>query len=214
MYSYIKGKIIEKISEKSVLIIETNGIGYEVIVSNLTFQEIKEEDVVKIYVVEITGGLYSSGLPTLYGFSSYDEKEIFLSFKDNLSNVGPKKALEYLDKAKKNIVEFKKAVKTKNHKILTSLFGFKHPSAEKIISSLCGLEIFVDEKISVTETINIEIYNDIISVLVNLGYKEPQIKGIVEKFLIENKNLYSEKTSPEIIQQILPIILRELSSIK
>lgn len=214
MYNYIEGKVVEKITEKNLCVIDVNGIGYEVVLSEATLQEVEISQVIKFYIVEISSGLYSSGLPTLYGFISKEEKEIFLAFKDNLSNVGPKKALEYLDKVKKNINEFKLAIKTKNYKSLTTLFGFKHSSAEKIISALGSLEIFTKEDIDTKEAINIEVYTDLISALVNLGYREQQVKGVVEKVLAQSKLSKDFKKTSDLISQLLPLALKELSSTK
>ncbi len=207
MFNYIIGKIVKKDSSKNLCIVETNNIGYEIVVSENTLEELSEGSTVKLYIVEIPSGLYNSGLPTLYGFISEEEKEIFLAFKENLSNVGPKKALDYLDKIKNNISQFKTAIKTKNHKILTSLFGFRSSSAEKIISALSNIELFTKEEIQ--EGIDIDVYSDIVSALTNLGYKEQQVKPVVEKILIQ-RNIKTKK-STELIPQILPIILKELS---
>ncbi len=213
MYSYIEGKVVEKNIEKNLCIVEVNNIGYEIVVSETTLKQIDISEIKKFYIVEISSGLYSSGLPTLYGFLSKEEKQIFIAFKDNLSNVGPKKALEYLDKVKKNITEFKLAIKTKNYKSLTSLFGFKHSSAEKIISALSSLELFMKEEIK--ESINIEIYTDLLSALTNLGYKEQQIKNIVEKILTQNKIVLNDAMeTQDLISQLLPLVLKELSSAK
>jgi Holliday junction DNA helicase RuvA len=212
MYNYITGKIVKKDLTKNICVVEVNNIGYEIIVSQDTLEEIEEGEVVRFYIVEISGGLYNSGLPTLYGFISQEEKEIFLAFKDNLSNVGPKKALEYLDKVKNNISQFKTAIKTKNHKILTSLFGFKHSSAEKIISALSNVELFIKDEVE--EKINIDIYSDIISALTNLGYKEQQVKPIVEKVLFQHDINTATKKSGELISMFLSLVLKELGQSK
>jgi Holliday junction DNA helicase RuvA len=212
MYNYITGKIVKKDLTKNICVVEVNNIGYEIIVSQNTLEEIEEGEVVKFYIVEISGGLYNNGLPTLYGFISQEEKEIFLAFKDNLSNVGPKKALEYLDKVKNNISQFKTAIKTKNHKILTSLFGFKHSSAEKIISALSNVELFTKDEVE--EKINIDIYSDIISALTNLGYKEQQVKPIVEKVLFQHDINAATKKSGELISMFLSLVLKELGQSK
>ncbi len=208
MYNYIVGKVVKKDVIKNLCIVDVNNIGYEIVVSQSTLEEIPEGDTVKFYVVEISGGLYNSGLPTLYGFVSQEEKEIFLAFKENLSNVGPKKALDYLDKIKSNISQFKIAIKTKNYKILTSLFGFKHSFAEKIVSALSNVELFSKEEVK--EGINIDIYSDLISALTNLGYKEHQVKPVVEKILVQQNVTEKTKKSNELISKILSLVLKEL----
>lgn len=212
MYNYIEGEVVDKNEKKGICVVDVNGIGYEIFTSETTLQEIEISQRVKFYVVEVSAGLYSGGLPTLYGFTSQEEKEIFLAFKENLSNVGPKKALEYLDKIKKNINEFKIAINTKNTKILTSLFGFRSASAEKIINTLGNLEIFSAKEVVSKKNIDLELYSDLVSALVNLGYKEAQVKSVVEKILAEHRFLTEGKKTQELISQLLPIALKEISS--
>ncbi len=211
MYNYLKGKVNYKDIEKNICVLEVNNIGYEIVVPSYVLEEVQISQEVKLYVVEISSGLYSAGLPTLYGFLSQEEKEIFLAFKENLSNVGPKKSLEYLEKVKKNISQFKIAVKTKNYKVLTSLFGFRQSSAEKIISSLSGLDIHIEEP---KHQIDIDLYSDLISALVNLGYKESEVKPVVEKVISNSKISQSDKKTSELVAEFLPKVLKEISNIK
>lgn len=213
MYNYLKGKITYIDIENNLCVLEVNNIGYEIIVPTYTFEEIHSSDEIKLYVVEVSSGLYSGGTPTLYGFLSQEEKEIFLAFKENLSNVGPKKALEYLEKVKKNINQFKLAIKTRNYKILTSLFGFRQSSAEKIVFSLSNLDAFLNVE-EPKQQIHIDAYTDLVSALVNLGYKESDVKSIVEKVLISSKDGLSNKKSSEIIEEFLPKVLQEISGRK
>ena len=208
MYNYIIGKIVKKDVKENLCVVDVNNIGYEIIVSENTLNDLSEGDIVKFYVVEISSGLYTSGLPTLYGFVSQEEKEIFLAFKENLTNVGPKKALDYLDKIKDNISQFKTAIITKNYKILTSLFGFRTSSAEKIVSTLANVELFSKEEIK--EGINIDIYSDIVSALTNLGYKEQQVKPVVEKILLQYNITSETKKSTELISKFLSLVIKEL----
>jgi Holliday junction DNA helicase RuvA len=208
MYNYIIGKIVKKDVKKNLCVVDVNNIGYEIFVSENTLNDLSEEDIVKFYIVEISSGLYTSGLPTLYGFVSQEEKEIFLAFKENLTNVGPKKALDYLDKIKDNISQFKTAIITKNYKILTSLFGFRTSSAEKIVSALANVELFSKEEIK--EGINIDIYSDIVSALTNLGYKEQQVKPVVEKILLQYNITSETKKSTELISKFLSLVIKEL----
>ncbi len=211
MYSFIKGKVVEKIDDKNLCVVEVNGLGYEIVVSNTTFNKIVLGEEKKFYVVEISGGLYSNNVPTLYGFLSTEEKEIFLSFKNNLTNVGPKKALEYLDKVEKNISEFRRAVKEKNYKVLTSLFNFRHSSAVKIVDSLNSVKTFIETATS-SPSLDIDVYSDLVDALVNLGYKEQVAKIAVEKVLKTNpveKNISSEKMS-----ELIKLAIKEVSIIE
>lgn len=211
MYSYIKGKVTHKDTEKKICVIETNGIGFEIVVSESTLQEINCGQELKFYIVEVSSGMYSGTLPTLYGFLTLEEKEIFEVFKSNLDNVGPKKAMEYLDKVKKNLTQFKLAIKTKNYKVLTSLFGFRHSTAEKIISSLSQIKE-ITEVVS-EDNLQTDLYTDLISALVNLGYKEYEVKPYVIQVIEEQKINYSKiNNTTDIVAELLPKVLKKIHS--
>ncbi len=211
MYNYITGKIVEKNLEKNVCIIEVNGIGYEIFVPTSVLEQVGLGEEKKFFVVEISGGFYTSGLPSLYGFLTKEEKEIFLVFKENLSNVGPKKALEYVDKVNKNLGQFVKAVLNKDYKILTTMFGFRKSTAEKIINSLSSLKDFYKESFEEIPYVDIDIYTDIVSALVNLGYKEQFAKLITEKVI---KSIPQEMLTTHKIAELLKLVLNEISKEK
>ncbi len=84
MIAALKGKVFEKIEGKVLL--DVNGIIYEINVSMITFSEVKDE--VLFYISEII----KENEYTLYGFIDKNEKKLF----DNLiklNGVGPKVAL-------------------------------------------------------------------------------------------------------------------------
>lgn len=207
MYSYLTGKVVEIDFVKGCCVLDVNNIGYEIFVAKSVLDRMVLGEVVKLFIEECSGGLYTAGSAVLYGFLSKEEREIFLAFKENLSNVGPKKALEYLDKVSKNPSEFWVAVQSKNYKVLTSLFGFRQSSAEKIIMSLSSVSKNVkittlDGKISSDKYI--DRYTDIVSAMANLGYKESYVKDVIEKVLSENSNITD-------ISALITLVLKEIS---
>ncbi len=207
MYNYIKGKIVELELEKNLCIIEVYGIGYEIYVSKNVIEKLNVGQEIKFFIEEIVGGFYSGGLPSLYGFLSKEEKQIFLAFKNNLSNVGPKKALEYLDKVSKNLTEFWLAVQSKNYKTLTSLFGFRQSSAEKIISSLYETKSVKTKVLNEFSGINVSRYEEIFSALINLGYKEYLVRQVTNEILQKNSNVKE-------ISELIKLALNKISEIE
>lgn len=187
------------------IILNVQGIGYEINISNSTYEKLPSVgDVSKLYIIETTG-MYGGGT-NLYGFLSPDEKDIFISFKENIKNIGAKKALDYLDKAMKSLPDFKRAVEQKNLKLLTSIFGFRKETAEKIVVALQNkiehIKISGKEKWSrVSEEIPVET----IQALVSLGYKEQMAKFAVEKVLEETDR--SSKT-----EELIKLALKYLST--
>jgi Holliday junction DNA helicase RuvA len=207
MYNYIKGKIVDLDPEKNVCIIDVNGLGYEIFVSKSTLEKLKIGQEIKFFIEEVAGGLYNSGLPNLYGFITKEERQIFLAFKNNLTNVGPKKALEYLDKVSKNLSEFWFSIQNKNYKMLTSLFGFRQSSAEKIVSSLNEIKNIKTKMLQNVDVIDVDKYEDITSALINLGYKEYLVRKIVNDVLRKNPSI-------DDISELIKLSLKEISEVE
>jgi holliday junction DNA helicase RuvA len=181
MISLLEGVIEEKTDQ--VVVLNVNGIGYEVHISDSTRERLPGEgNPVKLHISE-TFGMYG-GATTLYGFATREEKDIFCCFKDGLKNTGAKKSLDYLDKAMKSLPDFKRAVMQKNIRLLTSIFGFRAPTAEKIVTmlqdKLAGLKVAGREKWTEVEG---RIPMETLQALVALGYKEAQANEAVKKAL-------------------------------
>ena len=86
MLNYIKGRLEEKFIDK--IIIETNGIGYEILTSLNTIESINLGEQIKIY----TKLLVREDDIQLVGFVNKEELQIFNLLK-SVSKVGPKLAL-------------------------------------------------------------------------------------------------------------------------
>jgi len=185
MIAFLDGIIDLKSAEH--IILNVNGIGYEINISNSALARLPEPgQQAKLYIYETTS-MYGGGV-SLYGFLTLEEKDIFMSFKDNLKNTGAKKALDYTDKAMKSLPDFTAAINQKNLKLLISIFGFRSNTAEKLVVALQGkldkikLPSAGKEKWSLL-TDNKSI--DAIQALISLGYKELQAKIMVEKVITE-----------------------------
>ena len=90
MISYIIGKVTEK--EENMIVIESNGIGYEIQVSSYTANSIEfDNEYAKIltYMQVKEDGI------CLYGFISKEEKNMFLKLI-SVSGIGPKMAIGIL----------------------------------------------------------------------------------------------------------------------
>ncbi|MBU0952239.1 MAG: Holliday junction branch migration protein RuvA [Elusimicrobia bacterium] len=203
MIAFLEG-ILEEKSVDSV-ILAVNGIGYDISISAVTYEKLPATGkLAKLYIYE-TQGIYGGGI-TLYGFTNLDDKEIFLVFKDGLKNTGSKKALDYMDKATKSLPDFQRAVTQKDTKLLTSIFGFRKPTAEKIVAllndKLSKVKITGKEKWPSGKT-NGNMPEDAIQALVSLGYKEAQARHAVEESLTILEN-------PVNVSEIIKLALRYL----
>ena len=85
MITYIKGRLIEKTPTK--IIVESNGIGYEINISLNTFESIPDEENIKIF----TYLQRKEDSDILFGFSEESERAIFQQLI-SISGIGPSTA--------------------------------------------------------------------------------------------------------------------------
>lgn len=162
MYSYIKG-IIDEVTSSSV-IIDNNGIGYNVFVSNPYSFNVGEE--YKIYLYNyIREDEFS-----LYGFKTLEEKDLFLRLI-NVKGLGPKIALPML--ATGSVSGIVDAIDRENIMYLTKFPKVGDKLARQIILDLKG-------KLNTKET-SVAQNDELIEALVSLGYKNADIKKIISK---------------------------------
>jgi Holliday junction DNA helicase RuvA len=203
MLDYIFG-VLESKSRDSITI-DVSSIGYEVIVALSTFSKLPEIDnQVKIYVVESVSGMYG-GVICLYGFLTREERDMYLLIKDEVPGIGAKKAMEYIDKISKSFVDFKAAIISKNLSMLHSVFGFTKKTADKLIVALkdkiIGVEILGKEKWANVNLTENKLILEAIEGLIGLGYKEQQVRTIVNKIYEQNENITLENLITKSLQE-------------
>ena len=127
MYNYITGKVVS-VGLNSI-VVENNGIGYEIGVSNTTANSFVTGEIVKIYTY-----LYvREDTFALYGFASTEEKTLFLRLID-ISGIGPKLAMQILNGA--TIDALTAAIATGDVKTLSKIKGLGKKTAELIVVSM------------------------------------------------------------------------------
>lgn len=128
MYNYIIGKVTYAMG--NTLVVENNGIGYEIGVSATTLYECcTPGEIVKIYTY-----LYvREDTFALYGFSKLEEKTLFLRLIE-ISGVGPKLAMQILGGMDLNSLTV--AIATGDVKTLSKIKGLGKKTAELIVVSM------------------------------------------------------------------------------
>ncbi len=127
MYSYIIGKVTHK--TQSELILENNGIGFEIGVSGNTLFDVETGEICKIYT-------YLSGREDtlcLYGFSREEEKRLFMKLID-ISGIGPKMAMQILSGY--DLKTLTVAIASGDVKTLCKIKGLGKKTAELIVLNL------------------------------------------------------------------------------
>ncbi|KJS85714.1 MAG: hypothetical protein JM58_07915 [Peptococcaceae bacterium BICA1-8] len=179
MIAYIKGKLLKK--NTASLIIENNGLGYEIYVPANCFHKYRDGEEIEL----VTYLHVREDLIQLYGFSGWDEKEIFLLLI-NVSGVGPKGALAILSHV--SIEELKVAIVTEDINVLTKLPGIGKKTAQRLIIELkdkIPTTIYNFEEVKSEITIT---GNAILAALVSLGYQPLEVKKIIPLLLKDYPN--------------------------
>lgn len=141
MIAYLKGKVLAVTADS--VIVENNGIGYEVFCSGKAFSEAQTSGEIALYTYL---QVKEDGL-TLFGFSSPAEKQIFLDLI-SVSGVGPKLGIGILSGMPADDVA--RAIASADVKRLSSIKGLGKKTAEKIVLELHG-KISASELISADE---------------------------------------------------------------
>jgi Holliday junction DNA helicase RuvA len=197
-------KLTGKLTHKSVdyLILDVNGVGYQLYVPLSTFYRLPEPmDTVSLY----TYLHVREDALVLYGFHLVDEKNIFLKLI-SISGIGPRLAISILSGI--SVCDLIEAVELQDVKKLTAIPGVGNKTAQRIALELKDkirhLEYTKEVKTIGIGYEDIKMREDVISALVNLGYKKNAAEKALEIALKEHKE---EKS----LEELLKITLKVLS---
>lgn len=127
MIGYLKGKVLYR--EGCNVLLENNGVGYEVCCSSSAAQNLASAGGGEVYVYTAVrdDGIF------LYGFVSPEEKNMFLKLI-TVSGVGPKVGIGVLSGM--NLSALALAIATSDVKTLSKIKGLGKKTAERIILEL------------------------------------------------------------------------------
>ncbi len=176
MIAQIRGQLVEK--RPGVVIVETQGIGYRVFVSLSTFYDLPEASQ---GVCLHTYTHVREDLLQLFGFSTFLEKEIF-QILIGVSGIGPKLALNILSGIAP--AELIASLQAEDVARLTQIPGVGRKTAERLVFDLkekIGKIAVRGEAPKEEKRKKDQLVDDVVSALVNLGYRKNQAESVVEK---------------------------------
>ena len=185
MYAYIKGSL--EVKTRGYIVIDVNGIGYKIFMSETAIAELGEiGQVVKVH----TYLKVKEDEMSLYGFNTNEELRMF-ELLLSVSGIGAKSAINILSNITPS--SFALAVITNDVTKIKSLPGIGPKGAQRIILELKDKlnkqqDIEEVEK-QVEKVIDTQKYNEAISALQVLGYSKKEIEkalqGINEELTVE-----------------------------
>ena len=177
MIGYIKGKVLSYAD--GTVLIENNGIGYEVTCSSTAYTELvnSKEGAIFVYMAVREDGIF------LYGFSSQEEKNMFLKLI-TVSGVGPKMGITVLSNM--DISSLAVAIATSDVKTLSKVKGLGKKTAERIILELrekVSCLDLPDKKTApkVVEEPAIKVDDDAVIALMSLGLSRSECVRLLTK---------------------------------
>ena len=166
MFGYIRGEITE--IDSNYIVLENNNIGYMIYVPNPYSYQLNKEYQIFIYT-KVAEDEY-----TLYGFKTREDKELFLKLI-SVKGLGPKMALPIL--ATGTIESIADAIENNNLNYLKKFPKIGDKVAKQMVLDLKGKLNTINTGLFAKEDLSNELYE----VLVGLGYKQADIKRVLNK---------------------------------
>lgn len=192
MIAYLKGKLIRK--DPSHVIVDVNGIGYQVAISLNTFSEIKDQE-----NIQLSTYLHvREDAHILFGFASESEKQMFQHLI-SVNGVGPNTALvvlSYLPPA-----ELKSAIVSEDAAALQAVKGIGGKTALRLILELKDkLRKDTLEDTGKPGLVHNTMKQEALTALVTLGISKAQAEKSIDSILKRSGNTLSLE---ELIKQAL-----------
>ena len=176
MIAKLKG-IIDEL-KPTELILDVNGVGYQLQIPFTTYEKLESQKDITVYVYT----LHKEDQLKLFGFYNEKSRSLF-SILINISGIGPSMALSILSGI--SIDRLINSVKSEDTSLLVKIPGIGKTKAEKLIFELKRkqkkLEQFSESSIEEPST-----NNDAVEALVSLGFDESKSYKVVEQILKEN----------------------------
>lgn len=185
MYNYITGKVTDL--EGNKVILENNGIGYNIFVANPYSYSLDETVTIYIY------NQIREDENSLYGFKTKEDRDLFLRLI-NVKGLGPKVGMGFF--ATGSVSGIVDAIERENVLYLKKFPKVGEKLARQIVLDLKGKLGDVD----VSNSTNTDSF-ELMSVLESLGYKSADINKVIP-------NVDKTKTLEEQVKDALKLLLK------
>ena len=200
MYEYLRGVITEV--TPYYIVVDVNGVGYQVYVANpFKYEEDKHAEQKVFVYQEVRDNDIS-----LYGFKNSSEKQLFLKLLD-VSGIGPKSALAILaNDDNRGLIN---AINSDDDGYLTKFPGIGKKTAKQIILDLKGKLSDVDsDMLTGQDNLDLDLnasspyLKESLEALRALGYTKTEVKRISKKL-----EKYDGKSTDDYLRQGLRLLM-------
>jgi len=181
MIAHINGRLVEK--TPTYVVIECNGVGYQLNISLNTYSQIPEGEACKL----LTQFVVREDAQLLYGFSSMAEKRLF-QLLISVSGVGAATALMVLSAG--DPTEIQEAILSGNAAWFKAVKGIGPKSAQRIIIDLKDKVAKENIDLEISSPQDNTVKEEALSALVMLGFSKNQAENAL-KILLKSKRDYS-----------------------
>jgi Holliday junction DNA helicase RuvA len=194
MISAIKGQVFA-ITPGDVHIETNSGAIYHVLIPVSNYSKLKDAKEVLLYTVLRV----KEDQMILYGFLTVKEKIFFQKFI-SVSGIGGKTALSLISAFSAN--ELVEAINNGDIGKISSIPGIGKKTAQRVVLELTGKLELEEEQVEES----VQLREDLISGLVNLGYPAKGVKEVVNKTLKENVDIDS-------FEELFKLALKKISKV-
>jgi len=172
MIAYLKGVLLQKSPAR--IVIDCHGVGYAAAIPLSTFLKLGEEgEHVELHIhTHLTDNALS-----LFGFLTADEKDLFLKLI-SISGIGPKLAMSVLSGMDTETLA--EAVRSSDAARIALVPGIGKKTALRIAMELADK---IDKKEKVLRGRGSKETEDLVSALLNMGFRRKEIEPVVEEIV-------------------------------
>ena len=198
MIALLRGSLVEKTANR--LIVDVNGVGYDVLVPLSTFYVLGEPG------AAVTLRIHThvrEDLIALYGFVTRVEQDLFERLI-SISGVGPKLALAVLSGIEP--ADLIRAIRVQDVARLMAIPGVGRKTAERIgleLKDRLPASLQTTGPAPVAGSHGDQLRDDLLSALINLGYHRPVAEKAIEKVIQGAPELAFEQALRDVLRGLM-----------
>lgn len=180
MITHLNGRLIEK--SPTSIVVECNGVGYEVRISLNSYEAIGSDESIKIF----TQFVVREDVQLLYGFIEKEERELFVLLT-SVSGIGPSTAMIMLSGL--TPIEIATAIATEDVAALKKVKGIGAKTAERMIVDLKDKMLNFEVSENNVASSDNRLRFDALTALISLGFNRKPAEAAIKKVMKDQETV-------------------------